>query len=163
DRQLAGDALGRRYRRPAGAARWRRGRSRAGRVARRRRRLAPSHGVTHLVLPFWLSIGVLSSVQAALVAAPRPALSALLGGLRSRWWALALPLPLGLGIAAIALSSASAHFFTYLALIAVPPLAAVALGWVMLGGRPWLALLAVPLFILAWAARGSLSGEAAAL
>jgi len=115
------------------------------------------------VLPFWLSIGVLSSVQATLVAAPRPAASTLLGGLRSRWWALALPLPLGLGIAAVALSSASAHFFTYLALLAVPPLATVALGWVMHGGRPWLALLAAPLFALAWAARDALGGEAAAL
>jgi hypothetical protein len=115
------------------------------------------------VLPFWLSIGVLSSVQATLVAAPRPAISTLLSCLRSRWWALALPVPLGLGIAAIALTSASAHFFTYLALVAVPPLAAVSLGWVMHGGRPWLALLAVPLFALAWAARDSLSGEAAAL
>lgn len=115
------------------------------------------------MLPFWLSIGVLSSVQAALVAAPRPAVSPLLDRLRSRWWALALPLPLGLGIAAIALTSASAHFFTYLALLAVPPLAAATLGWVMHGGRPWLALLAAPLFVLAWVARESLSGEAAAL
>jgi hypothetical protein len=115
------------------------------------------------VLPFWFSIGVLSFVQAVLVAAPRPALSPLLGRLRSRWWALALPLPLGLGIAAIALSSASAHFFTYLALIAVPPLAAAALAWVMRGGRPWLALAVVPLFALAWASRGELGGEGAAL
>lgn len=115
------------------------------------------------MLPFWFSIGVLSFVQALLVAAPRPALSPLLGRLRSRWWALALPLPLGLGIAAIALSSASAHFFTYLALVAVPPLAAVALGWLIHGSRPWLALLAIPLFALAWAAQGELGGETAAL
>jgi hypothetical protein len=115
------------------------------------------------VLPFWLSIGALSSVQAVLVAAPRPASSSLLRRLRSRWWALALPLPLGLGIAAVALTSASAHFFTYLALVAVPPLAAVALGWLMRGGRPPLALAAAPLFALAWAARGKLGGEAAAL
>ncbi len=115
------------------------------------------------MLPFWLSIGVLSSVQALLVAAPRPAVSPPLERLRSRWWALALPLPLGLGIAAIALTSASAHFFTYLALVAVPPLAAVALGWLIRGGRPPLALAAAPLFALAWAARGELGGEAAAL
>lgn len=115
------------------------------------------------MLPFWFSIGVLSFVQASLVGAARPAFSFLLGRLRSSWWALALPLPLGLGIAAIALTSASAHFFTYLALVAVPPLAAVALGCVVHGGRPWLALAVVPLFALAWAARSALSGEAAAL
>jgi hypothetical protein len=115
------------------------------------------------VLPFWLSIGVLSLVQAALVAAPRAAVSPLLGRLRSRWWALALPLPVGLVIAAIALDSASAHFLTYLALFAVPPLAAGALAWVLRGGRPLLAGLVVPLFALAWAARGHLGGEAAAL
>lgn len=115
------------------------------------------------MLPFWFSIGVLSFVQATLVAAPRPALSPLLGRLRSRWWALALPLPLGLGIAAVALTSASADFFTYLALVAVPPLAAVALGWVMHGGRPPFALAVLPLFALAWADRSGLGGEAAAL
>ena len=39
-------------------------------------------------------------------------------------------------IAAIALDSASAHFLTYLALVAVPPLAALALAWLIRGGRP---------------------------
>jgi hypothetical protein len=110
-----------------------------------------------MALPFWFSIGVLSSVQAVLVAAPGPAVSPLLARLRSRWWALVLPLGLGLGIAAIALT------FTYLALVAVPPLAAASLGWVMRGARPLLAMVTVPLFALAWAARGALGGEAAAL
>lgn len=114
--------------------------------------------------PFWLSIGVLSLVQAALVAAPRPAArSALLERLGSRWWALALPLSIAVVIAAIAIDSASASFLTYLALVAVPPLAAVALARLVRGARLELALAVVPLFALAWAARDALGGEAAAL
>jgi hypothetical protein len=115
------------------------------------------------LLPFWLSIGALSLVQASLVAAPKPPLPALLGRLQSRWWALALPLSIVVVISAIALDSASARFLTYLALVAVPPLAAIALAWLARGARRPLALLVLPLFALAWAAKGSLGGETAAL
>lgn len=115
------------------------------------------------MLPFWLSIGVLSLAQAALVAAPKPPLPALLDRLRSRWWALVLPLSIVVVISAIALDSASARFLTYLALITVPLLAAVALAWLMGGARPQLALAVPLLFSLAWAAEGSLSSETAAL
>jgi hypothetical protein len=62
---------------------------------------------------------------------------------------------------------ASAEGLTYLALVAVPPLAALALGWLAWDAsppRPLRALLIVPaLFALAWADRGGLPGEAAAL
>lgn len=115
------------------------------------------------MLPFWLSIGVLSLVQAALVAAPRPAAAPLLSQLRGRSWALIPPLSIVVVVAAIALDSASAEFLAYLALIAVPPLAALALALLVRGGRPPLALLTIPLFALAWAARGSLGGQTAAL
>lgn len=115
------------------------------------------------MLPFWLSIGVLSLVQAALVAIPGPPLSLFLERLQSRWWALVLPLSIVVVISAIALDSASARFLTYLALVAVPPLAAAALAWVVRGARWELALLVPPLFALAWAAKGSLSGQSAAL
>jgi hypothetical protein len=115
------------------------------------------------LLPFWLSIGVLSLAQAVLVAAPKSPATALLDRLRSRWWALVLPLSIVVVISAIAVDSASARFLTYLALVAVPPLAAAALAWLMRGARPELALAVVPLFALAWAARGALGGEAAAL
>jgi hypothetical protein len=115
------------------------------------------------VLPFALSIAALSLVQAALVAASRPAFMPLLARLRRRSWALVLPLSIALVVAAIALESAVAHFLTYLALIAVPPLAALALAAVMRGGRPPLALLVIPLFALAWVARGALGGQTAAL
>jgi len=115
------------------------------------------------MLPFALSIAALSLVQAALVAAPRPAPATLLAGLRNRSWALILPLSIALAVAAIALDSAVADFLTYLALVAVPPLAALALALVVRGGRPPLALLVPPLFALAWAARGALGGQTAAL
>ena len=115
------------------------------------------------MLPFWLSIGVLSLVQALLVALPKPPALALLEGLQSRWWALVLPLSIVVVISAIALDSASARFLTYLALVAVPPLAAAALAWLVRGARLELALLVLPLFALAWAAKGSLSGQSAAL
>jgi hypothetical protein len=115
------------------------------------------------VLPFWLSIGVLSLVQAALVAAPRPAVSRHLERLQSRWWALVLPLSIVVVIAAIAQESTTADALTWLALVAVPPLAAAALAWIVRGGRPPLALLVVPLFALAWADRTALSGRTAAL
>ena len=114
------------------------------------------------MLPFWLSIGALSLLQALLVALPRPAELPFLARLRSGWWALWLPLPIAVVVGAIALDNTSARFLTYLALVAVPPLAALALGAIVRGARPWWALLAVPLFALAWAAEGSFSGHTAA-
>lgn len=115
------------------------------------------------MLPFWLSIGVLSLTQALLVALPKAPSTTLLGRLRSNWWALVLPLSIIVVVAGIALESASARFLTYLALVAVPPLAAVALAWLVRGSRTWLAILVIPLFALAWALEGSLGGETAAL
>jgi hypothetical protein len=115
------------------------------------------------MLPFALSIATLSLAQASLVALPRPAVSASLTRLRSRWWALALPGPIAVVVAAIALCDAVANGLTWLALIAVPPLAALALGGLARGGRVELAILVVPLFAIAWAFRDSLSGETAAL
>src|ERR1700759_3622741 len=107
------------------------------------------------MLPFWLSIGALSLVQGVLVGLPRPPLPIpLLERLGGRWWALVLPLSIVVVIGGIALDSASARFLTGLALIAVPPLAAVALGRLIHGGRPAMSLLAAPLFALAWAAKG---------
>lgn len=115
------------------------------------------------MLPFWLSIAVLSLVQAALVAAPRAPHPQLVQRLQSRWWALVLPLSIVVVVAGISVESAGAELLTYLALIAVPPLAAVALAWLMRGGRPPLALAVLPLFAVAWASQGALAGEAAAL
>jgi hypothetical protein len=116
------------------------------------------------VLPFWLSIGALSLAQGILVGLPRaPVELPLLGRLQGRWWALVLPLSIIVVIGGIALDEASAHFLTWLALIAVPPLAAVGLGWIVHGARPWLAFAAIPLFAVAWAAKGELGGQSCAL
>jgi hypothetical protein len=115
------------------------------------------------VLPFWLSIGALSLVQGTLVAAPRAVSWAPLERLRSRWLALILPLSIVVVVATVAQEEGVADFLTYLALVAVPPLAAVALAWLVCGARPPLALVVVPLFAIAWAAEGELGGRTAAL
>lgn len=115
------------------------------------------------MLAFAPSIAALSLAQASLVALPRPARPAVLAPLRSRWWALLPPASIGVVIAAVALSDASAHVLTYLALIAVPPLAALALAVVVRGARTEFAALVAPLFALAWASQGALGGQSAAL
>jgi hypothetical protein len=66
-------------------------------------------------------------------------------------------------IAAVGADSATADLLTYLALVAVPPLAALALAGICRGARPSLALLVAPLFAIAWAASGTLAGEACGL
>jgi len=118
-----------------------------------------------MALPFVPSDATMLAVQAAIVAAPRadpPGLGWLrrLGG---RWWAL---LPLGsivVVIFAIRGASQTATGLTYLALVAVPILAALALGWGMRGSRPTAALAVPVLFAAAWIWRTSLTGEGAAL
>jgi hypothetical protein len=116
------------------------------------------------VLPFWISIALLSVAQGALVALPRGLTAPRLSYLRGRRWALVPPLSvIGFVLIARVAEHASAEGLTYLAVCAVPPLAALALGWLSRGARPARALLVVPLFALAWADRGGLAGEAAAL
>jgi hypothetical protein len=58
-------------------------------------------------------------------------------------------------------TSDSATWLTYLALVAVPILAAIALGFLSKGARPWFAIAAVGLFVLTWRDPGTLPGEAA--
>jgi hypothetical protein len=110
-----------------------------------------------------VSICVLSLVAASLVAVPAPREVSALARLRSGWWA-AIP---ALSVVAVILGeralSGLADGLTYLALIAVPPLAALALGWAMRGSRPWFALAGALLFALAWADRQGLLGEGAGL
>jgi hypothetical protein len=116
------------------------------------------------VLPFWISIASLSLVQGAVVAAPRALALPRLALLRGRRWALVPPLSvIGFVLIARGAERASAEGLTYLALCAVPPLAALALGWLSHRARPARALLVVPLFALAWADRGGLAGDAAAV
>jgi hypothetical protein len=111
---------------------------------------------------FAVSIAILSLVQAALVALPRPRHFGWLDAFRSPWWALVPALSIVFVIGVVALAGESATFLSWLALVAVPPFAALALGWLVRCARPELAFAVAPLFALAWVAPGSLIGEAAA-
>jgi hypothetical protein len=124
---------------------------------------APFTEPARTAVPFAEWICVLTLVQAAVVALPAARELPHLSRLRSGWWAL---IPAGSVIAFVfgvrALSGA-ADGLTYLALVAVPPLAALALAWLMRGARPPYAVAAGALFALAWADRSGLAGEAAGL
>jgi hypothetical protein len=116
------------------------------------------------MLPFWISIGLLSLAQGAIVALARVPRAAALSRLSSRRWAVIPPLSIAAFVlVASAAERASAQGLTYLALCAVPPLAAAALAWLTPAARPAMALLALGLFALAWADRGGLAGQASAL
>jgi hypothetical protein len=115
-----------------------------------------------MTLGFIPSDAAMLALQAGVVAAPRaiPRID-WLRRFRGWGWAL-LPIASIVGVIfGIRYVSDTATWLTYLALIAIPPLAAVALGWAMRGSTPLAALGAVPLFAIAWAAKDSLAGEAA--
>jgi len=103
---------------------------------------------------FAVSIALLSLVQAAVILLPRTAPWASLDRLRGRGWALVPPASIVLVIALIGVYASSADALSYLALVAVPPLAALALAALINGAR---------LFAAAWALSGTLTGEGAAL
>jgi hypothetical protein len=113
-------------------------------------------------MSFAVSISILGLLQAALVALPRPWRFGGLERFRSAWWALVPALSIVVVIGIVAWEGESATALSWLALVAVPPFAALALGWLVRGGRPAWALAVVPLFALAWASTGSLAGETAA-
>lgn len=122
------------------------------------------------VLPFSISIGLLSLLQGTIVALPsRGAVFELARLLRterlhSRLWALIPPLSVLIFVlVGLFAAGQSATFLTYLALVGVPIGAALALGWLGQGSRPVLALAVLPLFALAWADNGGLPGQTAAV
>jgi hypothetical protein len=98
------------------------------------------------------------------VAAPRvvdPAWAARLRRLRGRGWA-AVPIGSIVGVIfLIRYAPNSANAITYVALVSVPILAAVALGWAMRGARPPFGIIAVGLFVVTWRSPTTLAGEAA--
>jgi hypothetical protein len=106
---------------------------------------------------------VLTIAQAACVALPAAGLPVWLERYRGRGWALVLPLSIAVVVAVIAAVPWSANVLTWVALLLVPPGAALALGWAMRGARPALALLAAPLLALAWAAQHDRAGQVAAI
>jgi len=116
------------------------------------------------MLPFWTSIALLSIAQGVLVVLPRALAAPRLARLSGRRWAAIPPASvIAFVFIARAAEQTSAEGLTYLALCAVPVLAALALGWLTHRARPWQALLVLPLFALAWADRGGLAGEGAAV
>ncbi len=114
-------------------------------------------------MSFAVSISILSLVQAGLVALPRARRLAWLDSFRSPWWALVPALSIVVVIGVVGWQGESATALSWLALVAVPPAAALALGWLAHGARPEWGGVAAPLLVIAWAAQGSLLGEAAAM
>jgi hypothetical protein len=109
------------------------------------------------------------ALQAGVVAAPRRAPEIpQLARFRSPGWAIVPIASIVVVVFAIRYISDTATGLTYLALVAVPPLAAVALAWAVRGGRTSpartagaIALTAL-LFALAWVFHSSLVGEGSA-
>jgi hypothetical protein len=112
--------------------------------------------------PFLVADGVLIGAQASLVALPAAGIPPWLERLKGRAWALILPLSIAVVVGAIELIPQVADGLTWIALVLVPPGAALALGWAMHGARPWLAVLALGLLILASLDVGGLAGDSAA-
>lgn len=110
---------------------------------------------------FAVSIATLSLLQAVVVALPRRR-APFAWMPDSPWWALVPAGSIVVVVFGIELLPDSANALAWLALIAVPPLAALALGTLIRGSRLSWALVAAPLFAVAWAAQGSLAGESAA-
>ena len=106
---------------------------------------------------------VLTAAQAACVALPAAGLPLWAERLRTRAWALVLPLSIAVVVAAIALVPTTADVLTWVALLLIPPGAALALGWAAHGARPWLAVLAAPLLALAWARPDTYAGQVATI
>lgn len=116
-----------------------------------------------LTPPFWLSDGVLLAAQAATVALPERRELPGRFARASRLYALIPVLALVGTIVAINATTASADALTDLALVAVPPLAALALAWAARVRHRGLWLLPVALFALAAIDRDGLAGQTAAL
>ncbi len=114
-------------------------------------------------MSFAVSIVILGFVQAGLVALPAAREApGWLNELGSRWWALVPAGSIVVVVGGVEQASGTATALTWLALVAVPPLAAFALGDLVHGSRPAWALSAIPLFLLAWTLPDALAGEAAA-
>jgi hypothetical protein len=77
-------------------------------------------------------------------------------------WALVAPGSILAVVAGIAQIPELAQGLTWLALVAVPPLAAAGAGWAARGARPAAGLIAIPLFAAACISPGSLAGQACA-
>lgn len=114
-------------------------------------------------LPYSSSSALLDLVQAVLVALPAAGLPVLLQRFAGRIWSLIMPVSIVAVVAGLAVLPGAAITLTWLALIAVPLLAAATLGWGMHGARPLWGLAAVPLLAAAVAFEGETAGDVTAL
>jgi hypothetical protein len=110
---------------------------------------------------FALHDAVLLATQALLVALPGAGVPGWVRARATARWALVLPLSIAVVVGAIAVLPDVADVLTWVALLLVPPGAALALGWALRGARPPLAVLAAPLFALAWASQATAAGQLA--
>jgi len=97
-----------------------------------------------VALPFAVSDAAVLAAQASLVALPCAAPPRELRRLARAGWALVPAGSIAIVIGAIALAPGTADALTWLALIATPPLAALALARVVVGARPVAALAVLP-------------------
>jgi len=117
-------------------------------------------------LPYTWNSMLLDVVQAALVALPAAGLPPLvrrLAGDSGRIWSLIMPVSIVAVVVGLAVLPGAAITLTWLALLAVPVLAAATLGWGMHGARPAWAIGAVPLLVLAIAFEGRTAGDVGAM
>jgi hypothetical protein len=123
-----------------------------------------------VALPFIPSDAGMLALQAAVVALPRPAPDVpLFKRLRGPAWALIPVASIVVVVFLIRFASDTATGLTYLAVVAVPPLAAAALAWAVRSRRPvgreriaWSIAITAALFAIAWIWHRSLAGGAAA-
>ena len=106
---------------------------------------------------------VLLASQGLLVALPAAGVPAWIRARATARWALVLPLSIAVVVGAIAILPDVADVLTWVALLLVPPGAALALGWAMRGAWPPLALLSAPLLVFAWTSQDTAAGELAGL
>jgi len=112
---------------------------------------------------FVLHDAVMLATQALLVAIVGAGVPGWVRRFATARWALVLPLSIGLVVGGIALLPDVADVLTWVALLLIPPGAALALGWAMRGARWPLAVLAVPLLVVAWSSQNTAAGELCAL
>jgi hypothetical protein len=112
-------------------------------------------------LDFSLSSVCLCAAQAGTVALPCTAPKFV--RVKRAAWALVPLASIVVAVVAVRAAAGAASMLTYLSLAAVPPLAALALARAVRWGRRGFALLVIPLFAVAWLARGNIAGQAAAV
>ena len=117
------------------------------------------HTAGHVTRDFVLHNAVLLGTQGLLVGLVGSGVPAWVRARATARWALVLPLSIAVVVAAIAVLPDVADVLTWVALLLVPPGAALALGWAMRGARWPLALLAAPLLAFAWGSQTTAAGE----